>query len=292
LQTRGRGGTHGLAAAELSVVVACKNEAAHLPALLESLKPQIWTGSWEVVFADNGSTDGTTAVLERHWKSLPRPLLVDASDRPGAPHARNKGAESSSGAKLLFVDADDVIADGYIAAMAAALDRAPIVCARIGFDTLNPRWAREVWPRSWQQEGPLDQFRFLPFAGAGTLGVRREIFEQAGGFDPRFPAYEEADLCWRMQMAGHPAPGLVPGAVLEYRLPRQLSTMYRRGQAYARGELTLYRLYARHGMPQRRWASMRDLAGAVRRIRGKRDLARAAVVAGRLVGQRAGPAAI
>lgn len=290
MDTEGRGRGADVETVELSVVVPCKNEAAHLPLLIESLRRQVWTGTWEVVFADNGSTDGTVAVLDRHWNDLPRPTLVDASDRPGAAHARNRGVESSTGAKLLFVDADDVAADGYIAAIAAALDRAPIACARIGFERLNSRWAREVWPQGWQNDGPLDHFGFLPFAGAGTLAVRRAIFEEAGGFDSRYLTYEEADFCWRVQLAGHPPPVFVPEAVLEYRLPSSLASMYRRSRDYARGELALYQLYAAHGMPERRPATLRDVAGAIRRIRGRSDLARTAGVVGRLAGERAGPA--
>ena len=292
MDTKGRGRGADAEAVELSVVVACKNEAAHVPLLVESLSRQAWTGTWEVVFADNGSTDGTVAVLDRHWNDLPRPALVDASDRPGAAHARNKGVESSTGAKLVFVDADDVVADGYIAALAAALDRAPIACARVGFERLNPRWLREVWPRRWQHDGLLDYFGFLPFAGAGTLAMRRAIFEEAGGFDSRYPTYEEADFCWRVQLAGHPPPVFVPEAVLEYRLPGGLKSMYRRSRDYARGELTLYQLYAAHGMPERRSATWRDLAGAIRRIRGRSGLARTAGVVGRLAGERAGPASV
>jgi hypothetical protein len=193
---------------------------------------------------------------------------------------------------LLFVDGDDEVNEGYVAALVAALDQTSLVCARIGFEKLNPPSLLEAWPARWQQDGPLRAFGFLPFAGGGTIGIRRSLFEEVGGFRQRRPSsqFEEADFCWRIQLAGHPAPVLVPDAVLHYRLPDHLSAMFRRGRNYARGRITLYELYGRHGMPNRPGTSFRDLAGAVARVRGRRDVARAANVLGRLVGQLEGGA--
>jgi hypothetical protein len=62
--------------------------------------------------------------------------------------------------------------------------------------------------------------------------------------------------------------------------------MYRRGRNYARGQIVLRRAYAGHGMPPLRRVTLRDVAGAARRIRRRPDLARAAQVLGRFVGQR------
>jgi glycosyltransferase involved in cell wall biosynthesis len=279
-------------AIELSVVIACKNEARRFGVMLDSLARQSWNGSWEVIVADNGSTDSTLDVVESYSERLSRLVLVDASLEPGYGPARNRGVERSTGSKILFVDADDEISDGYVAAMAAALDTAELVCARIGFDGLNSPWVQSVWEQRWQQDGPLNDFGFLPYAGSGTLGIRRSLFEEIGGFRhyERPSQFEEADFCWRIQLADHSAPVLVPGAVLQYRLPGTLRAWYRRGRNYARGQLVLYQLYGHRGMRQIRQISFRDLAGSVRRIRKLRDLARTAHLLGRLVGQRSGAA--
>ena len=274
---------------DLSVVIACKNEAERVGTMLESLGRQTWDGSWETVVADNGSTDATRAVAESYADSLPRLLVVDASARSGCAYARNLGVERASGSKIVFVDADDAVGDGYIAAMAAALDTAEIVCARIGFEAFNPPWLLDVWPTQWQQDHSLDVFGFLPFAGSGTIGIRRELFEKVGGFalfNGKPSQFEEADLCWRIQLLGHSGPTLVTSAVLHYRLPGTLQGLYRRGRNYARGQLVLYDRYREHGMPQLQQVSFRDLAGSARRVRNKSDLARTAHVLGRLVGQR------
>ena len=280
------------AAVETSVVIACKNEAPYIGAMLDSLARQTWDRSWELVVADNGSTDSTREIVERYAERIPRLLLVDASAEGGYVLARNLGVTRAVGKKLLFVDGDDEVNESYVQAMSAGLDEHGVVFARIGFERLNPRWLSGVWPAQWQQTEPLDVFRFLPFAGSGTIGVRRSLFEQVGGFRQRHPSsqFEEADFCWRIQLAGNGPPVLVPDAVLYYRLPTRLRALFRRGYSYARGQVTLHELYGEHGMPNPRPTSFRDVAGALRRIRGRRDLGRAASVAGRYVGRFAGRA--
>ena len=259
--------------------------------MLESLSRQSYRGEWEVVVSDNGSSDDTRGIAQSYSARLPRVVVVDASEHPGPAYARNVGVRRSLGEKILFLDADDEVDEGYVEAMAAGLENADFVCARIGFERLNPPWVREIWPAPWQQEGPLDDFRFLPFAGSGTLGIRRSLFDEVGGFRDGGPPsqFEECDLSWRIQLAGHDGPVLVPKAILHYRLPSSLKAMYRRGHNYTRGQLALYELYGDQGMPRPRRVSFRDVAGSLRRVRRKRDLFRTAGVLARLVGQHRGP---
>jgi glycosyltransferase involved in cell wall biosynthesis len=273
---------------DVSVVIACKNEARYLGTMLDSLARQSFDGSWEVIVADNGSTDDTRAVAESYATALPRLVVLDASAEPGYATARNQGVSQARGGKILFVDGDDEVNERYVAAMAAALDAEELVCARVGFERLNPPWVPEIWPNRWQQDRPLDDFGFLPFAGSGTLGVRRKLFDEIEGFrhGGRPSQFEECDFCWRIQLAGHPPPTIVPDAVLHYRLPGTMKGMYRRGRNYARGQLVLRQAYAAHGMPPLRRVTLRDVAGAARRARRRPDLARTAQVLGRYVGQR------
>ena len=51
---------------EASVIIACLNGAATLGETLDSLTAQRWDRPWEIVFADNGSTDASVAIFEEH----------------------------------------------------------------------------------------------------------------------------------------------------------------------------------------------------------------------------------
>jgi glycosyltransferase involved in cell wall biosynthesis len=108
---------------KLSVVIPCFNAASTLGTQLEALARQRYNQDWEVIIADNGSTDGSLAVAESYKSRLPGLRVVDSSDRRGAAHARNIGALNSTGDHLLYCDADDEVAPGWMAAMAEALSR-------------------------------------------------------------------------------------------------------------------------------------------------------------------------
>jgi glycosyltransferase involved in cell wall biosynthesis len=275
---------------DLSVVIPCRNEARHIGAMLDSLARQTWDGTWEVVVADNGSTDGTPEIVRRYTSRLPGLRVVDASARRGAGYARNVGVGSSGGTRILFLDGDDEVNDGYVRSMAAALEANALVAARLDLYKLNPPWLLESWPAMDQQGGPLvDELGLLPVVGSCAMGVQRAVFDDVGGFRPSLRAYEDADLSWRIQLAGQPRPLSVGGAVVHYRLPTSVLGHYRRRLHYTRGRLALYCLYGEQGMAKPRRASLRDIAGAVRRIRSKGELMVSAGVLGSLIGGLLGP---
>ena len=68
----------------LSVIVPCRNAATFIGMQLEALARQRCDRDWEVVVADNGSTDQTRGVVESYRAKLPRLVLMDASELPGA----------------------------------------------------------------------------------------------------------------------------------------------------------------------------------------------------------------
>lgn len=268
-------------------MLACRNEERYLGAMLDSLARQSWDGSWEVVVADNGSTDKTRDVALEHETALPL-TVADASAQRGAGYARNVGVQRSSGAKILFVDGDDQVNEEYVTAMAAALDDHGLVAAQLDLYKLNPPSLLEVWPALDQQGGPLVvEYGVLPFVGGCATGIRRSLFEEIGGHRPGLP--EDIDLSWRVQLAGHPAPVSVPGAIVHYRLPSSVVGHYRRRRNYKRAEISLFPYYREHGMVRPTRPSVRDLLGSVRRIRSKEHLMLSAGVFGSFVGGIRGP---
>ena len=82
---------------EISVIVASRNAAATIAETLEGLSAQEWDGAWEIVLADNGSTDDTVAIFREHAGRHPGiPMrLVDAGQRRGKSHALNVGIRAA-----------------------------------------------------------------------------------------------------------------------------------------------------------------------------------------------------
>ena len=186
---------------ELSVILPVFNTALFLGAALEALVRQQFSGTWEIIIADNGSTDDTVAVARSYQDRLPNLTIIDASGVQGASYARNCAVDVARGQKLVFVDGDDVPAEGYIETMSAALDENRLVCSRIDVEQLNPRWTNELRPGP-QRHAPSDFLYFLPWGGGSTLGAQRDLFEGVGGFDERLLYAEDIDFCWRAQLYG------------------------------------------------------------------------------------------
>ncbi len=238
---------------KLSVVVPCLNAAATLAEQLEALAGQEYAGEWEVIVADNGSTDGSREIVERFKDRIPRLRLVDASDRRGQAHARNAGAAAATGEAFLFCDADDVVAPGWLAAMGRALAGHGFVACRYDNEKLNPTWVQRTHLNP-QKDG-LTAYSYpdyLPHAGGGGLGVRREVHEAVGGFDESMPALEDTDYCWRIQRAGTPLT-FVPDAVVYIRHRHDLGSVFRQGVSYGEHNVLIYKKYRPLGMPRLGW---------------------------------------
>ncbi|GAB3265703.1 glycosyltransferase [Kineosporia babensis] len=227
----------------VSVVIACYNAADTLGIQLEALARQTYRGDWDVIISDNGSTDHSRLVAQRYESRLPNLQIVDSSGTAGAGHARNIAAQHSEADFLAFCDADDEVADDWLETMTVALERNPFVAGRFESRKLNSE--RVLRSRPLQQSTGLQESPFgpgLPHAGAGNMGVQREIFLTAGGFDQAVGTLEDTDLCWRIQLAGTPLI-FAPDAVVHVRLRTSFSKMWRQGWSYGHAAALLERRY-------------------------------------------------
>jgi hypothetical protein len=227
---------------ELTVVIAAYDAEATLAEQLDALAAQRVPFAWEVVVADNGSTDGTAA-LARSYAGRLRLRVVDASATPGAGAARNVGVSVAHAPLVAFCDADDVVGDGWLLAMRTALRDHAFVAGRFEGGRLNSPTA--LRSRTLPQQHGLQESQHLPglrAAGAGNMGIRADVFRAVGGFDPHCLYLEDTDLCWRVQLAGVPLTW-APDAVLHVRLRGDLRSAARQGFHYGTGERWLSRRY-------------------------------------------------
>lgn len=235
---------------KLSVIIPCFNAEATLGETLEALARQMWDQPWEVLVVDNRSTDGSRAVAERYSNRLPGLRVVCACERQGQPYALNRGVEAARGEAVAFCDADDVVGAGWLPALGEALERHAVVAARIDVERLNSGWILKSRGNT-QKHGlqPYSYPPFLPHAGGGTIGVRRDLFLALGGFDETLPYLHDTDFCWRAQLAGSGI-HFVPDAVMHVRFRGDLRTLYRQARNYAEYNVLLYKRYRDRGMPR------------------------------------------
>jgi len=183
----------------ISVIVPGLDCAATLEATLAALRAQAWPpGRHEVVYADNGSRDGSREIAAR-WADR----VVTAAGPPSAGAARNAGAAASTADVLVFVDADVVAPPGTVAALLEVLAAHPELAAVFGsYDAAPAHPAlvsrfRNLLHHYVHQRGSPRAETF--WAGCGA--VRRAAFARVGGFDPRC-RIEDVELGRQMRAAG------------------------------------------------------------------------------------------
>jgi GT2 family glycosyltransferase len=231
----------------VSVVIPVLNGAATIAQQLQALAGQTYRHRWEVIVADNGSTDGTIEVVRSWTDRLPGLRLVDASGRESTNHARNLGVAAAEGALLAFCDADDVAAPDWLAALVAGLEHHDLVGGRLDDVALNSSAVRAR--RRKRGTGGLPRpMGFLPHAVSANLAVRAPVLRALGGWNEDFArGGTEVELCWRAQLAGYRL-GYAPDAVMHYRYRTTRRALAYQLYRYGRGEVQLYVAFRDRGV--------------------------------------------
>lgn len=253
---------------KLSVIIPCYNAADTLAQQLEALANQEWSKPWEIIVADNGSTDDSMAILEQYRTKLPQMRIVDASQYQGSAYARNKGAAVAQGEAIAFCDADDEVAEGWVAAMGEALSQHDFVACRFDCKKLNESWTARYRSLDLQSEGPIEYKypAYLPHAAGASLGVKRSIHQAVNGFDETLLRLQDTDYCWRIQLAGTKL-HFVPDAVIYYRFRHTVDGLYRQARLWGEYNVFLYKKYRALGMPRLSWwASVKSWLHLVKRM--------------------------
>jgi cellulose synthase/poly-beta-1,6-N-acetylglucosamine synthase-like glycosyltransferase len=274
----------------ISVVIPVRDAAHVLPGQLAALAAQAVDEPWEVLIADNGSTDELADVVA-DWKDrLPGLRVVDASDRPGASHARNVGARAARGDRILFCDADDEVGAGWIRALGTALRDHVAVGGVQDHRRFNP--PGRIRPGTGYTEELIRPHGFAPITVGSNCGFRAEVLAEVGGYDETFLVGEDAELAYRLQERGYDLT-FVPEAVCHYRERPTTWSLAKQRFIWGREDPHLYQRFARAGMPPsgfrrglRAWAHLIVYGPRYWRTRSERTIwvRVAAVRIGRIAG--------
>src|SRR6266571_6588630 len=98
-------------AVAISVIMSTRNRARYLPDALSTLAAQQCDVPFEVIVIDNGSSDGTPAIVEAWCRSNPR-FRTAREPRAGLSRGKNAGIRMARAPLLLFTD-DDMRVDAH-----------------------------------------------------------------------------------------------------------------------------------------------------------------------------------
>lgn len=212
----------------VSVLIPCRNAAAHLDECISSLQAQT-ESRYEVLVLDDGSSDSTLARLAEWVERDPRVRPVE-TDRRGIVPALNALAAFARAPIVARMDADDVAYPTRLASQLDLLARSPDIAAcGTGVRYVPRRLAGqgyrryEQWLNGLSDPDALERDLFVecPISHP-TLMIRRRILEDVGGYR-EFDGPEDYDLLLRVSAAGHRLAN-VPEVLLDWRLgPDRLS---------------------------------------------------------------------
>ena len=205
----------------VEIVILNWNGEEHLRRFLPSVVAAASAGVG-VVVADNGSTDGSLAVLAEEFPTV---AVVRLDRNYGFAGGYNRALAQVEADYYLLLNSDVETPRGWLEPILGVLEREPDVAvvspklvswldrtrfeyagASGGFiDFLGYPFCRgRILKRVEADEGQYDDARDVFWVSGAAFCCRADVFRALGGFDGDFFAHmEEIDLCWRMQLAGY-----------------------------------------------------------------------------------------
>ncbi|MGC9318908.1 MAG: glycosyltransferase family 2 protein [Armatimonadota bacterium] len=211
---------------DVSVCIVSWNVADDLRACLEAVRAQHTPPSFEIIVADNASSDESVAMVREHF---PEVHLIVNEENLGFARACNQTLRAARGRYLLMLNPDTVLQPDALERLVAVADahpeagivaprlvypdgslqyscrRFPTITAAIFRNTLlgrlfpNATSASRYVMADWDHETEQE----VDWASGACLLVRREAYEEVGELDEGFVwGSEDVDYCLRMHEAG------------------------------------------------------------------------------------------
>lgn len=192
----------------VSVIIPAYNAAEFISEALESVLVQTYR-PLEIIVVDDGSRDGTSAVVERFVSKGVR-LILQENAGPSA--ARNRGIAAATGNYIAFLDADDLWMPETVQKLVSYIVNNPDVRLAFGdagsfgpegvlFDSAFKKYGfPDLAGRNVVANAFENLFEKGNFILTGTVLVERECLDNVGYFDEKLRYAEDADLWVRIAL--------------------------------------------------------------------------------------------
>lgn len=219
---------------KVSVIIASYNGERFVAEAVGSILDQTWR-DLELVVVDDGSTDGTRAILHDIASRDSRLRIIEKANE-GLIATLNRAIVEARGAYIARLDHDDVSRPTRIERQARFLDANPdfigVGClmqsmTQDGTYVGKVRIRHERLQHSPGSFPPRQQWLYGP-----TPMIRAAMLRKAGGYREKFLASEDRDLCWRLGDLGRLE--RLPEVLVDYRYHgTNMSRLRRRTQIYS-----------------------------------------------------------
>lgn len=197
-----------------SIIIPCYNDGVYALAAIESCLQQTYAAH-EIILIDDGSDDGSFDLVHAHYGHEIR-VKVFRKTNGGLSSARNYGIDKAAGDFLVFLDADDKIAPGFLAAAAEVIAASAgssklLIISPFKYFPDNDEYGERAAKKKRLRPPLLTGMHLLDFLivlasnrfPVSSCVVMRELISVAGYFDERMSSLEDWDY-WIRVMACRP----------------------------------------------------------------------------------------
>lgn len=189
----------------ISVLIPAHSAAGFIGVALECLRRQT-LADWEVVVIEDGSSDGTEALVSTFARSVTQPVRYhNLGSHLGISRARNESVARSTGEFLAFLDADDYWDDHYLQAVVDQMKLGSdlVVSTARAFDLASGAELYRRIPPERLVENPLvSQIADSIIITPSSVAMTRSLYERIGPFGPDLRMGEDRDYWVRCALGG------------------------------------------------------------------------------------------
>ena len=205
---------------DMAIVLVCWNNRELLDACLQSVYDGNLQSSFVITVTDNGSTDGSQAMLAEKYPDV---ILIENGHNVGLGKASNQGIDVTQSRYVLLLNNDTLVDGAALDQLVTYLDENPDVGA-VGGRLLNPDGSfqagyapfstlseefliathlGELLRPGYPSHGDTNEIEEVGWMSSACLLLRRAALDQVGLLDESYFIYgDEADLQYRLKVAG------------------------------------------------------------------------------------------
>jgi glycosyltransferase involved in cell wall biosynthesis len=190
----------------VSICIPAFKAERYLAETLASVRAQT-CADWEVVVTEDGSRDGTEAIVRAFAATVSQKVRYTRHDpNRGLPATRNAGIEAARADWIALLDSDDLWTPDHLATCLATAEATGAELVHGGSILFDSDTGRELGHRVPAPEAiaalPLSLFRNKYVVQPASVLLHRRLWERAGRFDPTFRYVEDRDMWLRCARAG------------------------------------------------------------------------------------------
>ena len=207
----------------VSVVMPAHNAQKYISGAIESILNQTFK-KFELIIVNDCSKDKTLEIIKYFSKKDPRIKIVNNDKRLDIAGSLNKGISKASSNIIVRMDADDISLPNRLELQYKLIESSKNIAAVGANIMLMDSEGKEIGSRRYPHSSKDLKsclFRYSSFAHPVVV-FRKDIFDQVGGYDPKFSPTEDLDLWFRLGRKYKF--GSIPETLLKYRLYEKSSS--------------------------------------------------------------------